>query len=187
MQHHARRLCAAILVAFAAAPVEAQGLNEGENLLVTIPPGFALAHQAGNDQQMIEEFIPEGQSLETWQEMITLQVFPALGGTAPEAFLHRMSAAFATACPEGQAGPVSPVAAGAYGAALFIATCPQSPRTEGVESFVAYAIGGQARLYVMQYAWDRRPSEADFEAARAFLASATVCDTTRADAPCPQE
>jgi hypothetical protein len=163
----------------------AQRLNEGENLLVRIPPGFLLANRGGEGARAFEEFIPEGQSLDAWQELITLQLFPDLAGAAPDAYLGSLSEAFSTQCPAGQIGPVQSLGAGAYPAALILASCPDSPRTEGVESFAAYAIGGQARLYVLQYAWARLPDDADLQAAQAFFGSAFLCDTTRADAPCP--
>jgi len=182
-----RRILCALIACCLALPVAAQRYNPGENLVVDIPPGFVLAHRGDDPAVALEEFVPHDQDLLTWQELITLQVFEGQGGQDPAAFLGRLVDGFTGACPEGQAGEVNAVDAGPYPAALVIATCPDSPRTEGVESFVAYAIGGRVRLYVLQFAWARRPSEADFAEARAFLATALVCDTTRAEVPCPEE
>jgi len=164
----------------------AQRYNPGENLIVDIPPGFVLAHREGDARMAMEEFTPLEETLQTWQELITLQVFFDLGGRAPDGFLHTMLDGFAAACPTGRAGEITPVEAAPYSAALVIASCPDSSRTEGVESFAAYAMGGVERLYVLRYAWARVPSAEDFEAARAFFAGARICDTTRADAPCPE-
>ena len=166
--------------------VSAQVLNDGENLLVDIPPGFVLAHREDTPQGPMEEFIPQGQTLDNWGEMITLQLFPDWANAAPVAFLTRLSDLLQGACPEADAGTIYPLQHGGYPAGLVLLSCPDSPRTGGVESFAAFAISGRERMYVLQYAWTRPAGAAEFAQAQAFFEGARLCDTTRADAPCPE-
>ena len=180
-----RNLLASALTLVCATGAAAQGYSPGENLIVDIPPGFGLVTQTESADSAIEEYIPQNQTLQTWSDLITLQVFPGLGGTGPDAFLDRMAGAVAGECPGAEIGSVQPVGVGAYPSALFVVICPDSPRTEGIESFAAYAIGGLDRLYVVQYAWDRRPSPDDIAAAQMLFAGVLLCDTRRADASCP--
>ncbi len=62
-------------VMIAASPAVAQLLNE--NLLVRVPDGYKVDHQAKNEKQIINEMVPSGESVATWTEMVTVQISSA--------------------------------------------------------------------------------------------------------------
>lgn len=163
----------------------AQSYSPGENLIVQIPEGFALAHAEADGDATLEDYVREGEDLATWTELITLQLFPDFGGTSPEAFLEQAADVMLNECPEAELGTPQPVQAGAYPAALIVVICNDSARTEGIESFAMYAISGADRLYTVQYSWNRRPGPGDMADAQALFADVALCDTRGTAAPCP--
>ncbi len=69
-----------------------------------LPAGWTLAHTQQNDKAMIREYLPAGQTVHQWREMITLQVFRNMGlnpRAAPDAFLALLADATRKSCPEG--------------------------------------------------------------------------------------
>jgi hypothetical protein len=68
------------------------------------PPGWTLAHAQQNDKAMIREYLPAGQTVHAWREMITLQVLRNLAQNpraAPDSFLALMADITRQSCPEG--------------------------------------------------------------------------------------
>lgn len=49
-------------------------------MLSMIPPGYKVAYQAKTNVGTILEMIPEGESLEQWTEMLTVQVMRNIKG-----------------------------------------------------------------------------------------------------------
>ena len=64
--------------------------------------------------------------------------------------------------------------------------CPGIEADTVEEVFLAHAISGRDSLYVSQVAWHFTPSRDEVEQWSIFLHRMDVCDTRRADMPCPQ-
>ena len=64
-------------------------------LMVAMPEGFRLAfkHDAPDGSMKMTEFVPTGQTVDNWQQMITVQHFPKLAGADPRELAARWSAA----------------------------------------------------------------------------------------------
>ncbi len=68
-----------------------------------LPAGWKTGHEQRNDYALIREYLPPGQSVHEWREMITLQVFRNLAQhpqAAPEAFIVRMAGMMRRSCDE---------------------------------------------------------------------------------------
>ena len=72
-------------------------------VVFSVPPGWQLAHQMRTETQAILEFVPEGQTVQAWREMITVRAFkdPPRDVT-PKAFLEQVADRLQGVCP-GQA------------------------------------------------------------------------------------
>jgi hypothetical protein len=176
-----RRMIGAILAAMAVAG----GATAQEGLRVALPAGFALAHAQENAAGMIREYIPAGQTLDAWREMVTVQRFAAGAGGDPVAYVDAVLGQLQQVCATPLATPVTPGQAPPYATATAVMGCEVSPRTGGPEIFALRAFAGREAVHVLQFAWARRPSDAELGAAMAVLAGAVLCDPARADAPCP--
>jgi len=74
----------------------------GAMLELGMPAGWNLAHEEATKAQYIAEFIPAGQRLDDWQDMITVQGFRGLGerpGLTRKIFLRRIAEGFNRTCP----------------------------------------------------------------------------------------
>lgn len=117
--------------------------------------------------------------------MLTIRIFRQHDGADPAAFHGQLAAVMTESCPDGVQHSVTEGVELGTPFHLMIATCPTSPVTGGPESFLSKAMGGQDALYIVQGAWRGPLSEAEVTQWSQFLSRVTVCDTRRAEAPCP--
>ena len=47
---------------------------QGENLLFSPPDGYQIGYNSNNKDIYIQEWIPDGQNIKDWSEMVTIQV-----------------------------------------------------------------------------------------------------------------
>src|SRR3954453_3123169 len=69
-----------------------------ENLLVAVPPGYKIDHQAKSAKAIISEMVPQAQSVNDWTEMVTVQVFLGLK-QPPTIFKNNLAQLWKGACP----------------------------------------------------------------------------------------
>ena len=98
MKRSMRRL-AHLLLLLALMPLAAKAAMQGENLLVPpMPAGWVRAYGAqGNGINMVE-YVPPGQTLDSWSEMINVEVFHGRGGSSPDALQQQVSDGFKVNC-----------------------------------------------------------------------------------------
>ncbi|AIV49271.1 hypothetical protein X899_2993 [Burkholderia pseudomallei TSV 25] len=63
------------------------------------PPGYKVAYQAKNDMAFALEMIPEGESLDQWTEMFSVQIIRNIGGESLASFQKFMTAKWEEMCP----------------------------------------------------------------------------------------
>lgn len=71
----------------------------GDGVLFSLPPGWKKTYQQRNDNVAIVEFLPSGQTLEGWREMITVQAVrnpPAQ--VTPRSFMDLMAGKMRESC-----------------------------------------------------------------------------------------
>lgn len=127
------------------------------------------------------EWVPNGQTVEDWTEMLTVQIFHDLKEVQPAAFLQNVGTRYLNACPGTPKDTIHTGTVNGYVVSMLELKCPMNPGTGKPETTVFRVIKGKDALYSVQYAWRKAPSE---DASQA-LSKSTVCDTRDASHSCP--
>ena len=175
------------LVALAVAGIATAADVRDENLLVPIPHGFVLGDQGrsgpGSD---IAEYIPDGETVNAWSRMLTVQVFHNLKGFDPDRFAETIRDRGPASCPGEQGVLVKHGLEHGYAASLWLFTCPLNPQTGKPETFYDKLISGTDALYSVQYSFRSTLDPEVVPSTLAFLDKVGVCDTRLPDRPCPR-
>jgi len=157
----------------------------GERLLALPPAGFILGHSAEAPDGTLEEFVPDGETVQAWSQMMTIRAFPRLAGVEPAGFHEFLVTSLLEACPAAVHQEITATVENGAPVHLILAGCPNSPVTGGEEWFMSKSIGGQAGLYNVQGAWRGPATEAIVAAWAEHLRGVVLCDPARAEMPCP--
>jgi hypothetical protein len=187
--HHGRHYrrfvgATAVLLLATASPVPSQSLLQAENLLLAPPPGFKVGYEANHDNRLITEYVPGGETVDDWTQMLTVQIFRGspLGSAA---FLQDVGKRYMDACPGTIAKGIFTGDTNGYVVSMLLLKCPNNPGTGKPETTAFRIIKGNDALYSVQRAWRSVPSDQDLDAVMHSLAKVTVCDTRSPDHPCP--
>ncbi len=179
-----RTLMIAAITALLAIPVGAQQFKD-ENLLFNVPSDYIQDYTDQNKTNLILEWVPDGQSVENWEEMLTVQLFFGPPVQKPGNFAHAFIQSIEGACEGGEGQVVKEGLEQGYKFAFFLAICPENPATGKPEFIWLKAIAGRDALYVVQKAWKYHPTNDEIEDWSKYLAGIAVCDTRTQTAPCP--
>ncbi|MFZ1084882.1 MAG: serine protease [Terracidiphilus sp.] len=155
-------------------------LLDGENLLFAPPKDFKLGFHSDRNGSM-NEYVPNGQTVEDWTEMLTVQVFRDLKEMEPAAFLQRVGTKWLSDCPETPKDTIRNGHVNGYPASMLELKCPNVHAKGKPETTVFRAIKGKDALYSVQHAWRTVPSDE----AKDALSRTDVCDTRDPSHPCP--
>ncbi len=174
----------ALMAFMAGGAGQAQQLKN-ENLLVGMPQGFKLGFKDSKNGMNMQEFIPAGETVQNWTEMVTVQVFLSRKDLQPAPFLGAMQQQWAGACKGSSATPVSTGKVNGYDAASILLRCPLLASTGKPETTMLTAIKGNDSFYVVQRAVRSVPTPAQFETMKKYIESVSVCDSRLPSRPCP--
>lgn len=158
-----RGRAAAVLIGLAVAclgePAPAQTLRN-EQLFVGIPDGWAKVYENSAAEGSITEYVPHGERVEAWSEMLTLQRYNGVLVDIPS-YLQQVIDRFTEGCAQARHDGPRRSTAGAYPAGTAFIECrgPDPSKVAPgvilkVVEFVAIkATQGQDALYVVQRAW----------------------------------
>src|SRR5262245_14316018 len=59
---------------------------ENENLLVEVPKGFKIDYQGKDNNFVINEMVPQSESVSDWTTLITVEIFLGEKNTTPEQY-----------------------------------------------------------------------------------------------------
>jgi hypothetical protein len=166
-----------------AAPVSAQLVDE--NLLVRVPEGYKIDYSAKNDKQIINEMVPQAESVKDWTEMVTVQIFLGLKGPLKQMQDH-IAAGWLKACPKGVHVPIVDTTENGYPISLWQLSCPHNAQTGKPEWTWFKAVRGNDSLYVVQKAFRFEPSKEQITTWIRYLKSIAVCDSRLPDRACPK-
>ncbi len=155
-------------------------LLDGENLLFAPPKDFKFGFHSDRNGSLTE-YVPNGQTVDDWTEMLTVQVFPDLKEMEPAAFLQKLGAKWLNDCPETPKDSIRNGQANGYPVSMLELKCPNVHATGKPESTVFRVIKGKDALYSVQHAWRTAPSVE----AKDSLSKTNVCDTRDPSHPCP--
>jgi hypothetical protein len=121
------------------------------------------------------EYVPEGQTVETWRQMVTVQHFPRMAGADPTALLGSWTQRLISVCPKAQVSRVAQPPVNGHAAArvyVHVTDCGTRPP----ESILAVMISGRDALHMVQHAWRPQPPTRDqLEAAMSGLDRMRLC------------
>jgi hypothetical protein len=175
-------LCALALAAGAAA--SGQALINGENLVFSPPKDFKVGYQASHDSRQITEWVPSGETVDEWTQMLTVQIFRR-AGVDGERLLQEVGKQYVSACPGTTSKGIFNGQINGYAVSMLLLKCPRNPATGKPETTVFRVIKGSDALYSVQRAWRAVPTDQDLDDVMHGLAKVTVCDSRVAAHPCP--
>ena len=175
--------CLIVSIGVAGAPAQAQ--LSGENLLVTLPPGFKIGFQGSRNGMNIQEWVPANESVQNWSEMVTVQVFLRRTDIEPEKFLSVLSENWLKACKEARLNKIVSAQVNGYPMSSMMLQCPLLGITGKPETTLFRAIKGKDSFYLVQRAVRSVPSADQLSRIAQYLGAVTVCDVRSAQHPCP--
>jgi hypothetical protein len=145
--------------------------------------GFAVGYRAAENGSAIVEWVPQGETVDHWTRMVTVQRFAGIGARL-RFWVDTFPPNLARSCPGAVVSrPVYSESLGRQQAA-FRVDCPRNPETGQPETFLLRAIAGAADLHSLQVAYRHVPSAQEIEWAERQLASARLCGPESSDAIC---
>lgn len=161
----------------------AAGLQD-ENLLATVPPGYKVGYTAHNERTQLTEFVPNGETVDDWSDMITIRIDHNLRAD-PDAYSKKLGTLWKKSCPGGESQKVTSGNENGYPFALWIYVCSLNPETGKPETMTMKTIAGDDSFYQAQVA-SRKAADADVvRTAAEYLRTVSVCDTRKTDRACP--
>lgn len=164
-----------------------------ERFEVPRPPGWKLSLSLTWPDLRMLEYLPPGQTLEAWQDRLTVQAFPRLRDVSLERYLDSISQQARRVCDQVQVTGVGAGTLNGYPTAQMALYCTRFVESGRGEITLFRAVQGVEGLYVVQRAWRVAP----FSLAALpigpqviaqwteYLRSITVCHPAIPAHPCP--
>lgn len=183
----------ASLAPLAAAWAESPGASSGEKFVLPRPAGWKLGFSVSTPALEMLEYVPHGQSVENWRDMITSQVFPNLRDVPLDSYLGRIATAAKSVCEDVTVTPVTTGTVNGYPAAFMAQFCIRYSQTGKGEITLFKVIQGKDNLFVAQRAWRGEPftrdampvSDETYAEWTDFLNQVSVCDARDPERQCP--
>lgn len=176
----------ALIVCLALGPAVVHAELKDENLLQGLPPGYKVDFQTRQGNMLMTEFVPQNENVNAWTEMVTTQVFLGLRNADISQIQSRITKGWLEVCKGGTIQSLANGEENGYPFSLWMQTCPVNPATGKPENTWFKAIAGSDSLYMVQKAFKFQPSKDQLAPWIQYLKNVKVCDTRRADRPCPK-
>jgi hypothetical protein len=187
----ARLALPALLALVLALPAQAQQ-SSTERLLLTPPTGWSQLPTERNDKVAISRFVPAGQSLHQWSEMLLVQIYSE--PVPPGTYLDQVISTSKGGCDVATPGAMLQTEANGYPAANVTISCTRGKATGLGGLMTVQAIQGKGSLYVVERVWHGPPFQNGMPVPvpqglqdqwKAFIQSVSLCDTADAKHRCP--
>lgn len=173
-----------LVVLGVASATSAAGLQD-ENLIFVLPKDFVVGKQGENGPMIGAEYVPQGETVQSWTRMITVQVFRNIKQSDPNRFAEGLKPMWLSACPGAEVMKIKDGTENGYPFALWQFTCPNNPQTGKPENMYTKLTGGSDALYSIQYAYRSPLTKEIILPTMSYLGSIRVCDTRTPEHPCP--
>ena len=165
----------------------------GEVYIAGLPKGWNLGFQESNEIGHHLEWVPRGQPVKDWRDMIAFQLFPKLIDVRPDQFLTKMADHYAQSCDQVLATDIEGTPANGYPGALRVLACTKNKVTGMGEVTLFRAVMGQEAFYVAQRAWRMQPFSPEaipvtgdqLDAGRKLIEYGIACRSNASASPCP--
>lgn len=169
-----------------------------ERIVTPKPDGWIVIYHAKDNRREVLEFVPKGQTVENWQEMVTSKIFDR-SKTTPHEYNKKTIDNFAGLCTESIKIVGEKEKRFGYDASLAFIECQTKPETREKNRFVRkvlfqvqLAIRGKDALYIAESAWQTndttvsRPTQDDdlLNRITSRLDNVFVCDDRIKDKSC---
>ncbi len=158
---------------------------ENENLLAGVPPGFKIDFQGQENNFVISEMVPEGESINNWTTLITVEIFLGETNTTPEEYQQTLTERWFGACENSETYPIAEGVENGYNFVLWQLYCPLNRSTQTLEYTFLKAIQGNDSFYVVQVAFRHEPSDEEITQWMNYLKDVQVCDSRIPERACP--
>ena len=152
-----------------------------EHLVFVSPSGFKASYRQGNTT----EWVPEGETVDDWTEMVTVQIYSIAPTVTQATFLDGIARNWMAACPDTPKQTIYTGTTNGYAVSMLLLSCPKNAQTGKPETTGFRVIQGNDRLYTVQRAFRSVPSSESLGAAMKYLGTVSLCDSVRAGHPCP--
>ena len=173
------------LAAASVCALPARAQFQDENLILQLPQGYVSGFEENTADGLMSEFVPEGQSVENWTDMITVQVFYRRADMTPAGFEEQMRGNWLGACPDAVYQPIRDGEENGYAFSFWLLNCPKNPGTGSAENTFFKAIRGNDAFYVVQKAFKSQPQDLQIVEWTRFLSEVYVCDSRLEGQACP--
>lgn len=158
---------------------------ENENLLAGLPEGFKIDFQGRENNFVISEMVPEGESVNDWTTLVTVEIFLGEKNTTPEQYQQTLTERWFGACENSETYPVADGEENGYKFVLWQLYCPLNRSTQTVEYTYLKAIQGNDSFYLVQVAFRHEPSDNEITQWMKYLQDVRVCDSRIPERACP--
>ena len=170
----------------------AHAVNSGENFIVTMIKGFKLGNHQNTNKVLLNEYIPEGETVQNWTKMITVLIFLGRKDIEVKNYLGLMTQGFASACQKMATGKPALENIRGYEAGTIILACTREKKTGKGSLTLVRVYKGNDSFYVIQRAWRGAPfqstellvSKDEINSWVAHFNRIYVCDTRSAKHAC---
>lgn len=174
-------------------PAAAQG---GERFSIQIPKGWKQASRNASGPIETVSYVPDGQSAERWQDMLTIQMVKTPAGAqalSPDQLYAQSQSSYEQACDGVKLGTLQSGRSNGYPSAFWVLGCSKVKSAGYGETAFFRTIQGTAALYMAQWAWRVAPFdttqgppllEDQQKEALTTLQSFQVCDPASRQHPC---
>ena len=159
---------------------------DAENVLVSLPQGYEIGYQASQGSQKIMEFIPNGETVEDWSAMITVQILQSLDDMPGDTFASNLAELMGGACEGMSTEKVTEGNENGFPFVVWLYACPLNPQTGKPETMFFKGITGSDAFYSIQYAFREEPNDRLISIAMPYLRKVSACDTRKPERPCPE-
>lgn len=183
--------------AAAASPVvPPAAAQEGERFSLQVPKGWKLVNRASSGPIETVSYVPDGQSAERWQDMLTVQVVRSAAGAqapSPDQLYAQSQSSYEQACDGVKLGALQRGKSNGYPSAFWVLGCAKVRSAGYGETAFFRTIQGTSGLYMAQWAWRVAPFdttegppllEDQQKEALTTLQSFQVCDPSNRQHPC---
>jgi len=181
-----RYVIASLLASLLVAPAAFAQSAGSEQLLRPQVPGYVKAFENTEaDGARLWEYVPNGENVQQWTEMLTVTASRPGVQATPRQFLGFIERGWKGACPGGESSWIREGEENGYPFALLMLTCPNNPASGKPEYTWFKGIQGANHFYVVQKAYRFAPEREQVVSWVQYLSKVQLCDAQGSAHPCP--
>ena len=155
---------------------EKSSISEPKEILMGRPNSkFELGYENNTDELLMTEFVPVGETVQDWSQMITIQSFIGYRPETLESFATRFTQLVIEECSTSDQQIIRSDVQYGYDFLVLAISCYENMGTGLPEHMLVKAIQGDDALYLVQKAWKYDPEDGELEGWFEELGSFIVC------------